>query len=95
MRRTAWIVSLCALLLLGLADIALGSGGSPVVVLLFFGGFAIFMIYLAVHSARYRRRVRERDERVRTASAEAADDDAYFGADYLVPYARSVFLEAQ
>ena len=72
-----------------------GSTGSPVVVLLFFGGFAVFLIYLTVHSARYRRKVRERDTRVRTASAEAAEDDAYFGADYLVPYARSLFLEAQ
>lgn len=72
-----------------------GSTGSPVVILLFFGGFAVFLIYLTIHSARYRRKVRERDERVRTASAEAAEDDAYFGADYLVPYARSVFLEAQ
>ena len=127
MRRTACIVPLCAVLLLGLADLALAQagggssgfgggggggggfggggggfgggggsgGGSPVVVLLFFGGFAIFMIYLVVHAARYRRKVRERDARVRTASAEAADDDAYFGADYLVSYARSVFLEAQ
>jgi predicted lipid-binding transport protein (Tim44 family) len=128
MRRTAWTVLLCALLVLGLADVALaqagggssgfggggggggfggggggfggggsgsGSTGSPVVILLFFGGFAIFMIYLAVHTARYRRKVRERDARVRTASAEAAEDDAYFGSDYLVPYARSLFLEAQ
>jgi predicted lipid-binding transport protein (Tim44 family) len=72
-----------------------GGGGSPVVVLLFFGGFAIFLIYLTIHSARYRRKVRERDARVRTASAEAAEDDAYFGVDLLVPYARSLFLEAQ
>jgi predicted lipid-binding transport protein (Tim44 family) len=63
--------------------------------LLFFGGFAVFLIYLTIHAARYRRKVRERDARVRTASAEAAEDDAYFGADYLVPYARSLFLEAQ
>jgi predicted lipid-binding transport protein (Tim44 family) len=128
MRRTAWIAPLSALLVLGLAEVALaqagggssgfggggggggfgggggggfgggggsGSTGSPVVLLLFFGGFAIFLIYLTVHSARYRRKVRERDARVRTASAEAAEDDAYFGADYLVPYARSLFLEAQ
>jgi predicted lipid-binding transport protein (Tim44 family) len=127
MRRTAWIALLSALLVLGLADIALaqagggssgfggggggggfggggggfgggggsGSTGSPIVVLLFFGGFAIFLIYLTVHSARYRRKVRERDARVRTASAEAADDDAYFAADQLVNYVRSLFLEAQ
>jgi predicted lipid-binding transport protein (Tim44 family) len=72
-----------------------GSTGSPVVILLFFGGFAIFMIYLTVHSARYRRKLRERDARVRTASAEAAEDDAYFGVDQLEPAARALFLEAQ
>jgi predicted lipid-binding transport protein (Tim44 family) len=70
-------------------------GGSPVVLLLFFGAFALFMTYQLVHARRYRRKVRERDARVRTASAEAAEDDAHFGADYLVPYARSLFLEAQ
>jgi predicted lipid-binding transport protein (Tim44 family) len=126
MRRSAWIVPLCVLLTLALADLALaqagggssgfgggggggfggggggfsgggGSGGtgSPVVVLLFFGAFAVFLIYLAIHTMRYRRKLRERDARVRTASAEAAEDDAYFGADYLVPYARSLFIEAQ
>jgi predicted lipid-binding transport protein (Tim44 family) len=72
-----------------------GGGGSPIVVVLFFAGFAVFLIYLTIHSARYRRKVRERDARVRTASAEAAEDDAYFRADYLVSYARDLFLEAQ
>ena len=124
MRRSAWIVLLCPLLTLALADLALaqagggssgfggggggggfgggggGSGGSggtgsPIVVLLFFGAFGVFVIYLAIHTVRYRRKLRERDARVRTASAEAAEDDAYFGADYLVPYARSLFIEAQ
>jgi predicted lipid-binding transport protein (Tim44 family) len=72
-----------------------GSTGSPVVLLLFFGGFAVFMIYLAIHASRYRRKVRERDAKVRTASAEAAEDDAHFGADRLVLEARDLFLEAQ
>ena len=66
-----------------------GGTGSPVVLLLFFGAIA------AIHTMRYRRKLRERDARVRTASAEAAEDDPYFGADYLVPYARGLFLEAQ
>ncbi len=65
------------------------------VVLLFFGGFAVFLIYLTLHARRYRRKVRERDAKVRTASAEAAEDDAHFAADHLVPSARSLFLEAQ
>jgi predicted lipid-binding transport protein (Tim44 family) len=72
-----------------------GSRGSPVVLLFFFGGFAVFMIYLTIHARRYRRKVRERDARVRTASAEAAEDDAHFGADRLVSEARDLFLEAQ
>ncbi len=65
------------------------------VLLLFFGGFAVFLIYLTLHARRYRRKVRERDAEVRTASAEAAEDDAHFAADHLVPYARGLFLEAQ
>ena len=129
MPRSAWIVLLCALATLALADAVLaqagggssgfgggggggggfggggggggfggggsGSTGSPVVVLLFFGGFAVFMIYLTIHARRYRRKVRERDAKVRTASAEAAEDDAHFGADRLVPEARDLFLKAQ
>ena len=128
MPRPAWIVLLCALATLGLADLALaqagggssgfggggggggggfggggggfggggsGSTGSPVVLVLFFGGFAIFMIYLTIHAKRYRRKVRERDAKVRTASAEAAEDDAHFGADRVVSEAGELFLEAQ
>jgi predicted lipid-binding transport protein (Tim44 family) len=70
-------------------------GGSPVVVLLFFGAFGIFLIYLAIHSVRYRRKVRERDERVRTASAEAAEDDTYFAASDLEAAARDLFVACQ
>jgi predicted lipid-binding transport protein (Tim44 family) len=73
-----------------------GSGsGSPVVVALFFGAFAVFLVYLAVHSVRYRRKVRERDERVRRASAEAAEDDAYFAAAELEARARGLFVACQ
>jgi predicted lipid-binding transport protein (Tim44 family) len=72
-----------------------GSSGSPVVVLIFFAAFGVFLVYLAVHSVRYRRKVRERDVRVRTASAEAAEDDAYFAASELEAHARGLFVACQ
>jgi len=73
-----------------------GSGsGSPVVVALFFGVFGLFLVYLWVHSVRYRRKVRERDVRVRRASAEAAEDDAYFAAAELEAHARGLFVACQ
>ena len=73
-----------------------GSGsGSPVVVAIFFGVFGLFMLYLFVHSMRYRRKVRERDAAVRRASAEAAEDDAWFGAADLEAHARGLFVACQ
>ena len=73
-----------------------GSGsGNPIVVLIFFGFFGVFLIYLAIHSWRYRAKVRERDERVRTASAEAAEDDAYFEAAEVEGHARGLFVACQ
>ena len=73
-----------------------GSGsGDPVVVGIFFGLFGLFLLYLTIHSARYRRKLRERDQRVRTASAEAAEDDAYFASDELERHAVALFRAAQ
>jgi predicted lipid-binding transport protein (Tim44 family) len=73
-----------------------GSGsGNPFVALLVFGAFGIFLVYLAIHSWRYRAKVRERDQRVRTASAEAAEDDAYFEAQELEAHARGLFVACQ
>ena len=71
------------------------STGSPIVVVVVFGAFGLFVLFQVLHARRYRRKVRERDARVRTASNEAAEDDAYFDDDYLLPYARSLFIEAQ
>jgi predicted lipid-binding transport protein (Tim44 family) len=70
-------------------------GGDPIVVVIFFGLFGLFLLYLAVHTARYRRKLRERDARVRTASGEAAEDDAYFASDELERHAVALFCAAQ
>jgi predicted lipid-binding transport protein (Tim44 family) len=73
-----------------------GSGsGNPLVAAVVFGAFGIFLVYLVIHSWRYRRKVRERDERVRTASAEAAEDDPYFAAAELEAHARGLFVACQ
>jgi predicted lipid-binding transport protein (Tim44 family) len=73
-----------------------GTGsGDPIVVVVVFGLFGLFLLYLAIHAARYRRKLRERDERVRTASAEAAEDDAYFASDELERHAVALFRAAQ
>jgi predicted lipid-binding transport protein (Tim44 family) len=73
-----------------------GSGeGDPLVAVVVFGLFGLFMLYLALHTIRYRRKLRERDELVRTASAEAAEDDAYFASDELERHAVALFRAAQ
>jgi predicted lipid-binding transport protein (Tim44 family) len=73
-----------------------GSGeGDPLVVLVVFGLFGLFLAYLFLHTIRYRRKLREREARVRTASAEAAEDDAYFAADELERHAIALFRAAQ
>jgi predicted lipid-binding transport protein (Tim44 family) len=73
-----------------------GSGeGDPIVVLVVFGLFGLFMVYLTIHTVRYRRKLRERDRAVRTASAEAAEDDAYFASDELERHAVALFRAAQ
>ncbi len=73
-----------------------GTGeGDPIVVAVVFGLFGLFLLYLAIHAVRYRRKVRERDQRVRTASAEAAEDDAYFASDELERHAVTLFHAAQ
>jgi predicted lipid-binding transport protein (Tim44 family) len=70
-------------------------GGSPIVVAIVFLFVGVFLVYLAIHSLRYRRKVRERVQAVRRASGEAAEDDAYFAADELESEARSLFIACQ
>ena len=73
-----------------------GSGeGDPIVVVVVFGLFGVFLLYLALHTVRYRRKLRERDQMVRTASAEAAEDDGYFASDELERHAVALFRAAQ
>ena len=73
-----------------------GSGeGDPLVAVVVFGLFGIFLLYLVIHSVRYRRKLRERDKMVRTASAEAAEDDAYFASDEMERHAVALFRAAQ
>ena len=73
-----------------------GSGeGDPLVAVVVFGLFGLFLLYLLIHSIRYRRKLRERDSRVRTASAEAAEDDAYFASDELERHAVALCRAAQ
>ncbi len=55
-------------------------GGGGVVVLLVIGVFLILMVIGAVTTWRLGRKRRARGRRVELASAEAADDDAYFAA---------------
>jgi len=70
-------------------------GGDPIVAVVVFGLFGVFLLFLAVHTVRYRRKLRERDRRVRTASAEAAEDDPYFASDELERHAVALFKAAQ
>jgi len=70
-------------------------GGDPIVALVVFGLFGVFLLYLTIHTLRYRRKLRERDRAVRTASAEAAEDDSYFASDELERHALALFRAAQ
>lgn len=73
-----------------------GSGeGDPLVVVVVFGLVGLFLLYGVIYSIRYRRKLRERDRAVRTASAEAAEDDAYFASDELERHAVALFRAAQ
>lgn len=70
-------------------------GGDPLMVVVVFGFFGLFLLFLTIHTMRYHRKIRERDARVRTASAEAAEDDSYFASDELERHAVALFRAAQ
>lgn len=67
-----------------------------------FGGFLIFLaivfgifVWALITNALEQRRIRRRDERVSTASAEAAQDDAYLAADAVKRDAAKLFKDIQ
>ncbi len=72
-----------------------GGGGSVVGFLVVFGIVAAFIMFsvisTAMAGARMRRARAERDKRVRTAAAEAAEDDAAFAADQVTTDATALF----
>ena len=73
-----------------------GSGdGDPIVGLIVIAFFGVFVVYVLFHSILYSRKLRKRDRRVRTASTEAAEDDAYFASDELERHAVALFRAAQ
>ena len=73
-----------------------GSGeGDPFVAVVVLGLFGVLVLFLVLRSGLYHRKVRRRDLRVRMASAEAAEDDAYFAADELELHAAALFRAAQ
>jgi predicted lipid-binding transport protein (Tim44 family) len=80
-----------------------GGGGSPgdaeggdgIGLLIVVAIFAVVVLVGVIGGWRYGRKVRARAARVRTASAEAAQDDAYFAADRLEREARDLFVQAQ
>src|SRR5215212_500298 len=73
-----------------------GSGeGDPIVAVVVIGLFGLLLAYLLLRSGLYHRKVSRRERRVRTASAEAAEDDAYFAADEVERHATALFRAAQ
>ena len=74
-----------------------GSGGEASA-----GGFLIFILIIAgcvlfavISNVLEQRRIRRRDRHVRTASAEAAQDDAYFAAEAVERDAAELFRQIQ
>ncbi len=70
-------------------------GGDPIVTAIFFGFFGLFVLWLLIKSALYRRKVNERVKRVERASAEAAEDDSWFAADRIETEGESLFRACQ
>jgi predicted lipid-binding transport protein (Tim44 family) len=69
--------------------------GDPVVVIVVLGSFVLLVLSLVIWGQIQKRKVRRRAERVRAASAEAAEDDAYLAADAVEREAAELFREAQ
>jgi predicted lipid-binding transport protein (Tim44 family) len=72
-----------------------GSGGGLGGFLLFLGIVVGIVIWALITNALEQRRIRKRDERVTTASAEAAEDDAYLAAEAVKRDAADLFRRIQ
>src|SRR3712207_4227862 len=72
-----------------------GSSASGLEVAIFFAIFGAIILWVLVKSWLYNRKVKARVERVRAASAEAAEDDAYFASADLERAASELYKEAQ
>lgn len=76
-----------------------GSGGSPWIIVIFILAFGGFVLFGVIQTALVKRRRREarvaRDERVSTASAEAAEDDPVFAAEAVKASADTLYRELQ
>ena len=73
-----------------------GSGGGSLLgALIVLGVFALIFLWAGIAALRFARKRKKRIERVRLASAEAAEDDPAFAADVVVPAATVLFRQAQ
>ena len=63
--------------------------------LLFVGIVVAVIVWAVISNALEQRRIRKRDERVSTASAEAAEDDPYLGAEAVKRDAAALFTQIQ
>ncbi|MCW2999405.1 MAG: hypothetical protein JWN65_2954 [Solirubrobacterales bacterium] len=74
---------------------SLSGGAILVIIVLFLIFFAVAGVVGFVSAQRYKQKVAERVKRVRTASAEAAEDDAYFAYDAVEAEAAELFKAIQ
>ncbi len=72
-----------------------GSGGGLGAFLIVVGVFLFIFLVGGIGTVRFRKKRRERMERVRLASAEAAEDDAAFAADHVTQAASELFFACQ
>ena len=73
-----------------------GSGGGSLVgAVIVLGVFALIFLFAGIAVFRFARRRKKRIERVRLASAEAAEDDPAFAADAVVPATAVLFRRTQ
>ena len=72
-----------------------GGEGDPIVFLFVVAAIGLFLLFNVVKAARLAKKRRERVTRTHTASAAAADDDAWFAADAVQRDAGALYLAVQ